>query len=119
MTFKTFYNAALRSGGRMLLADNRPAISRLRMNRGVWLMGRSRSPSYPQIGLREAVQRVKSVYDRDYRNVLTREVAAERLGYSGLNGKSLAVLAALGRFGLVEGRGDEVRVTDLAARILA
>lgn len=103
----------------MLLADNRPAISRLRMKRGVWLMGRSRSPSYPQIGLREAVQRVKSVYDRDYRNVLTREVAAERLGYSGLNGKSLAVLAALGRFGLVEGRGDEVRVTDLAARILA
>jgi hypothetical protein len=82
-------------------------------------VGRSRSPSYPQIGLREAVQRVKSVYDRDYRNVLTREVAAERLGYSGLNGKSLAVLAALGRFGLVEGRGDEVRVTDLAARILA
>jgi hypothetical protein len=82
-------------------------------------MGRSRSPSYPQIGLREAVQRVKSVYDRDYQNALTREVAAERLGYSGLNGKSLAVLAALGRYGLVEGRGDEVRVTDLAARILA
>jgi hypothetical protein len=82
-------------------------------------MGRSRSPSYPQVGLREAVQRVKCVYDRDYQNVLTREVAAERLGYSGLNGKSLAVLAALGRYGLMEGRGDEVRVTDLAARILA
>jgi hypothetical protein len=82
-------------------------------------MGRNRSPSYPQIGLRDAVQRVKSVYDRDYQNVLTREVAAERLGYSGLNGKSLAVLAALGRYGLIEGRGDEVRVTDLAARILA
>jgi hypothetical protein len=82
-------------------------------------MGRSRSPSYPQIGLREAVQRVKSVYDRDYQNTLTREVAAERLGYSGLNGKSLAVLAALARYGLVEGRGDEVRVSDLAARVLA
>jgi hypothetical protein len=82
-------------------------------------MGRSRSPSYPQIGLREAVQRVKCVYDRDYRNSLTRGMAAERLGYSGLNGKSLAVLAALVRYGLVEGRGDEVRVTDLAARILA
>ena len=82
-------------------------------------MSRSRSPSYPQIGLREAVQRVKTVYDRDYQNVLTRSVAAERLGYSGLNGKSLAVLAALGRYGLVEGRGDEVRVSDLAARILA
>jgi hypothetical protein len=82
-------------------------------------MSRSRSPNYPQIGLKEAVQRVSSVYKRDYQSRLTRDVAAERLGYSGLNGKSLAVLAALGKFGLLEGRGEETRVTDLAVRILA
>jgi hypothetical protein len=82
-------------------------------------MSRSRSPNYPQIGLKEAVQRVSSVYKRDYQASLTRDLAAERLGYSGLNGKSLAVLAALGKFGLLEGRGEETRVTDLAVRILA
>ncbi len=82
-------------------------------------MSRSRSPNYPQIGLKEAIQRVSSVYKRDYQAPLTRDLAAERLGYSGLNGKSLAVLAALGKFGLLEGRGEETRVTDLAVRILA
>ena len=82
-------------------------------------MSRSRSPNYPQIGLKEALQRVSSVYKRDYQGTLTREIAAERLGYSGLNGKSLAVLAALGKFGLLEGRGEETRVSDLAVRILA
>ena len=82
-------------------------------------MSRSRSPNYPQIGLKEAVLRVSSVYKRDYQASLTRDLAAERLGYSGLNGKSLAVLAALGKFGLLEGRGEETRVTDLAVRILA
>ena len=82
-------------------------------------MSRSRSPNYPQIGLKEAVQRVSGVYKRDYQASLTRDLAAERLGYSGLNGKSLAVLAALGKFGLLEGRGEETRVSDLAVRILA
>ena len=82
-------------------------------------MSRSRSPNYPQIGLKEATQRVSAVYKRDYQATLTRDLAAERLGYSGLNGKSLAVLAALGKFGLLEGRGEETRVTDLAVRILA
>jgi hypothetical protein len=82
-------------------------------------MSRSRSPNYPQIGLKEAIQRVSSVYKRDYQAPLTRDLAADRLGYSGLNGKSLAVLAALGKFGLLEGRGEETRVTDLAVRILA
>jgi hypothetical protein len=82
-------------------------------------MSRSRSPNYPQIGLKEAIQRVSGVYERDYQATLTRNLAAERLGYSGLNGKSLAVLAALGKFGLLEGRGEKTRVTDLAVRILA
>jgi hypothetical protein len=82
-------------------------------------MSRSRSPNYPQIGLKDAIQRVSGVYKRDYQASLTRNLAAERLGYSGLNGKSLAVLAALAKFGLLEGRGEETRVTDLAVRILA
>ena len=82
-------------------------------------MPRSRSPNYPQISLKEAVMRVSNVYKHDYQAPITRELAAERLGYSGLNGKSLAVLAALFKFGLMEGRGDAVRVSDLGLRVIA
>jgi hypothetical protein len=82
-------------------------------------MTRSRSPNYPQISLKDAVTRVAGVYKRDYQAAITRNLAAERVGYSGLNGKSLAVLAALFKYGLMEGRGDEVRVSDLALRIIA
>lgn len=82
-------------------------------------MSRSRSPNYPQIGLKEAVQRVKSVYESDYRSSLTRALTAERLGYSGVNGKSLAVIAALGKFGLLEGKGEDLRVSELAVRVIA
>ncbi|MCB8879461.1 hypothetical protein ACELLULO517_04395 [Acidisoma cellulosilytica] len=82
-------------------------------------MSRSRSPNYPQLNLKEAVSRVASVYKRDYQTEIPRAVAAERLGYSGLNGKSLAVLGALSKFGLMDGRGDALRVSDLALRIIA
>lgn len=82
-------------------------------------MPRSRSPSYPQIGLAEAVRRVQSVYNSDYTSLLTRDVAAQRLGYSGVNGKSLVVMAALHRYGLLSGKGEALRVSDLALRIIA
>jgi len=41
------------------------------------------------------------------------------MGYQGLNGKSLATLASAAKYGLLEGRGDENRVSDLAVRIIA
>jgi hypothetical protein len=82
-------------------------------------MSRNRSPNYPQLSLKDAVTRVTSVYKHDYQTEIPRAVMAERLGYSGLNGKSLAVLGALAKYGLLDGRGDALRVSDLALRIIA
>lgn len=82
-------------------------------------MSRSRSPNYPQISLKDAVARVTGVYKRDYQTDIPRVVMADRLGYSGLNGKSLAVIGALSKYGLLDGRGDVLRVSDLALRIIA
>lgn len=82
-------------------------------------MAKVRSPIYPSIGLREAIDRVRLVYDADYTNRVPREVIAQHMGYSGLSGKSLGVLSALGKYGLLEGRGDETRVSALAVAILA
>jgi hypothetical protein len=82
-------------------------------------MARARSPEYPAISLKEAVERVKMIYDKDYQNRVPKAVIAEHMGYKGLSGASLPVLSALGKFGLLEGRGDETRVSDLAVAIIA
>lgn len=80
---------------------------------------KARSPQYPSIGLAEAIEKVRAIYENDYQNTIAKAVVIEHMGYSGINGKSLSVLASLGRFGLLEGRGDSHRVTDLAVRIIA
>jgi hypothetical protein len=82
-------------------------------------MAKARSPGYPTISLPEAIEKIKSVYAKDYQNRITREVAAEHMGYRSLNGKSLGVLSAVAKYGLLEGRGNENRVSDLALAIIA
>jgi hypothetical protein len=82
-------------------------------------MAKARSPGYPAIGLKEAIEKVRAVYEQDYQNGISRAVAAEHMGYASLNGKSLGVLSALIKYGLLEGRGDDTRVSDLAVRIIA
>jgi hypothetical protein len=81
-------------------------------------MARSRSPEYPAIGLGEAIEKVKSIYEKDYQNKLSKEVIASHLGYKGLSGASLPILSALNKYGLLEGRGNETRVSDLALNIV-
>jgi hypothetical protein len=82
-------------------------------------MARARSPEYPAISLKEAIDRVKMIYDRDYQNRLPRAVVATHMGYKGLSGASLPILSSLLKYGLMEGRGDETRVSDLAVALLA
>jgi hypothetical protein len=82
-------------------------------------MAKARSPGYPTIGLREAIEKIKLVYSKDYQNRMPRDVVASHMGYNSLNGKSLGVLSAVAKFGLLEGRGEENRVSDLALEIIA
>lgn len=82
-------------------------------------MSRTRSPAYPAIGLKEAVDKTNDVFKQDYQNPITRADAAKHMGYTGLNGKSLGVLSALIKYGLLEGRGNNTRVSDAAVMIIA
>ena len=82
-------------------------------------MAKTRSPSYPAIGLKDALERVRLVYNKDYQNKLPKQVVAEHMGYKGLSGASLPVLAALRKYGLLEGRGNDTQVSDLALAIIA
>jgi hypothetical protein len=82
-------------------------------------MAKARSPQYPVIGLGEAITKAKAVYEKDYQNRIPRLVVAKHMGFKALHGKALGVLATLSRYGLLEGRGGEYRMSDRAVSILA
>jgi hypothetical protein len=79
---------------------------------------RQRSPNYPSLSLKEAVEKVRSLHDKNAQHPMTRDVAAKSMGYSGLSGPSATAISALNKYGLLTGRGDEIRVSDRAMAIL-
>lgn len=82
-------------------------------------MARMRSPGYPGISLGQAIDLVRQIHSKSRTNVIDRESAAKDMGYSGLTGRSLMLLAALAQFDLVgrAGKGD-LKVTPTAVSIL-
>ena len=82
-------------------------------------MARLRSPSYPSIPLEDAIDLVQKIHAKSRTNAINREAAARDMGYSGLTGRSLKVLAALIQYGLLEAAGkSQVRVTQRAVTIV-
>lgn len=82
-------------------------------------MSKHRSPNYPAIGLRDAVEAVRAIYDKEKKTSVSGDVIAGNLGYSSLSGNARTKISALKKFALLE--GDErkgMRVSDLAVRIL-
>lgn len=77
-----------------------------------------RSPNFPQIGLLEAIDSIRLIYQKEGRSKMPRLSAVRPLGYTSINGRSLGILAALRAYGLLDGRGDDVRVSDDAITIL-
>jgi hypothetical protein len=71
------------------------------------------------MGLSDAIDRIRTIHDREQHLAAPREVMARHLGYTGLNGTSLKTLSALLKYGLLEKTKDDKRkVTDLAVQIL-
>lgn len=82
-------------------------------------MARVRSPSYPSYSLEDAIENVGKVFEKDRTNPVDREVVANHLGYSGLNGAADKALGTLMQYRLLEkvAKG-EVRVSQLAVDIM-
>jgi hypothetical protein len=80
---------------------------------------KSRSPQYPSLSLPQAIEMIEKLHKANRTSVISRETAAKDMGYTGLTGRSMTVIAALGQFGLVEktGKGD-IKVTRRAVDIL-
>jgi hypothetical protein len=80
---------------------------------------RLRSPAYPAISLKEAVERVKALYDQDKTAVVPMDTAGKHIGFAKAHGQALMFLSALRKFGLVEYPSDgRVMVTRRAVDIL-
>jgi hypothetical protein len=76
-----------------------------------------RSPSFPFIGLREALDRVRTFYEAEQRNAARPETAAAHWGYSAKSSGGKQTIAALRSFGLLDG-DSLVKLSGRALRIL-
>jgi hypothetical protein len=82
-------------------------------------MERQRSPSYPSLSLPQTIDMVEKLHKANRTSIVSRETAAKDMGYAGLTGRSLTVIASLAQFGLIEkaGKGD-IKVSRRAVDIL-
>lgn len=80
--------------------------------------GETRSPTYPQIGLSRCLDLAKALYEGIHRASVGNSEAQQIMGFSPKSGSGLAALSALKRFGLLEGRDPQIRLTDLSMKIL-
>ena len=63
---------------------------------------RLRSPRYPSMSLEDAISHGRTIFDKDRRHPIAREVAAAHIGYKSLNGAADSALSSLMQFGILE-----------------
>ena len=84
---------------------------------------KERSPSYPFISLRKAIDRAESLYSSHRREPTRLPALAQTWGYSPSSSGLQQPVAALKQYGLLEEEGSgpdrKVRISELARRILA
>lgn len=78
----------------------------------------TRSPRHPQVGLSEAIERIGLIYKKEHNHVADKEVIASDMGYTGINGASLGMIATLKQYGLLEAVDEGLKVSDDAIIIL-
>ena len=74
---------------------------------------RTRSPNYPSMGLREAVEYIRTIHSSQRRYPASREVLVKLMGYKSLSGAAATAVSSLSKYGLIEGHGDSLRVSEL------
>jgi hypothetical protein len=83
---------------------------------------RTRSPGYPYVDLREAIERAGAIYQREKMYAAAPEVIVEHWGYKNTSSGGKMTLAALKKFGLIEdvggGPSRKVKLTKLAQTII-
>jgi hypothetical protein len=78
----------------------------------------ARSPNYPAADLGSALSLIEKAFKAENRNKMSQTVLAGHMGYGSLNGRALGKIGAVRAYGLVEGRGDDLKVSDDAITAL-
>ena len=79
---------------------------------------RVRSPGYPMIDLKEAIEKIKVLWDKDKTNSIPRDVAAKHLGYGSAEGYPGRVIAALKHFDLISMREGDIILNEKAVDLV-
>lgn len=79
---------------------------------------KTRSPNYPALGLKDAVEGIKRVYDSEGNRRTIGEDLAEALGHKSLSGAARVKISALRKYGLLEPEGDGLKVSNDALSII-
>lgn len=77
----------------------------------------ARSPNYPAIGLSEAVSLLEKLWRADGASLVPIASAVEAMGFHGYSGPTRTKVSALRKYGLVDTRGQDIRVTELGKRV--
>ncbi len=80
---------------------------------------RHRSPNYPTVGLREAIERTKRFIATDGKAGAASAMAAKHIGFASAHGQAYSVLSALKKFGLIEDKDGRVVPTQRAMEIVS
>jgi hypothetical protein len=75
-------------------------------------MTHQRSPNCPKISFLAAAEKGRILYAKENTHPAARQIVVQSLGYSGINGASLSTIGALRQYGILEGNGDALRITD-------
>ncbi len=78
----------------------------------------NRSPNYPQMGIKQAIERIQKIYEKEHTHSVPAQAAAEAMGYKSLSGTAKAGLSALRKFGLASATTEGYKVTSDAITIL-
>lgn len=79
----------------------------------------SRSPNNPSFSLSTTLSYAGEAYGKLGTNSVDSDTFFKAMGYGGRSGASMSALASLRHFGLIEGRGDNVQLSDLFMKIAA
>lgn len=84
-------------------------------------MARDRSPNYPFISLKKAIERIEMLYKLHYRTLVPDEVACNAMGYSIKSSTARKLVPALSYYGLIniEGKKEKkISLSDLGFTII-
>ncbi len=84
---------------------------------GIQKKKRQRSPNYPAVGLKEAIERTKRFIAEDGRAGAPAAIAAKHIGFATAHGQAYSVLSAMKKFGLVEEKDGRIVPTPRAIEI--